>query len=684
MLLLKADLVLMTLFLWKLLGPGNGISEDQQIDIVPIQNCTECRYLDDSSQTCCCMNLQELSDQNLEFNFLQISIASGFFCLSSPLIFQDITNVTLTGDSETTTVLKCLQSDKKGAGLVFRNSTNVMIVNITLQNCGVLHNSTSFDSETNSTLLFRSAVFFYQITNLQLTHVSTIDSNGVGVTMYDVTGCVQLSFCSFKNNSVHETESGIFPGGGGLYIEFSLFHNISEQQFDKLSTGNYTINNCAFEHNQASTERVHPKHDEFRTFGQGGGMLICFRGTASNHLLHVSHCHFRNNSAVWGGGIHVMVTNSSHSNTLQIYDSNITNNHAKAGGGGMTVYLISRNNCQVFDIAIECTHCNFTDNIAIEQGGGTMILSRLHNDFDEDTHCDAESQNVMLYKSCIFTSNQASYSAAVDITTRLTISEPFGISPIFDNCRFLGNKISINFKGINGTTAQSAYLGKAIFMAVMSRVTFQNFVFFRGNKGTAMYIFASKVVLNTGIQARFENNTGKYGGAIALIFSYLSVGQHSYLTFNGNEAYEKGGAIYSYSVGEHQLHQNLPALNCFLQCNGCQPYSKSNNLTLRFTNNSVTSPNHRYSNGNSIYATSLSSCASEYVIEVTTSNASAVLESVANFEFINSDAHHEVTTSAHEFTLTKQPGTDFIPGKEGELPVVTMDFLGNQLRLHSK
>ena len=667
-------LVLVTLLLWKSLRPGSGISE-HLIHIVQ-ENCTEFRYFDDSNQTCC-MTLQELYDQNLHQNSLQVSVASGFFCLSSPLLFQGITNVTLTGDSETMTVLQCLQSDKKGAGLLFRNNTNVMIVNITIQNCGVLHNSTSFDSETNSILLFRSAVLFWQVTNLQLINVSTIHSNGIGVTMYDVTGNVLLSFCSFKNNSVYETESGTFPGGGGLYIEFTPLRN--GHQLDNLSTGNYTINSCSFEQNQASTERVHQKDDEFRTFGQGGGLLICFRGTASKCMFNMSRCLFRNNSAVWGGGIHVMVSNSSHNNTLLIHDSNITNNQAKAGGGGMAVYLFSKNNCGVSDIVIECTRCNFTENIAIEQGGATMILARLHNDYHEDTNCDPKT-NIMLYRSCIFSSNQASYSAAVDITTRLTMSEKFGISPIFDDCTFLGNKISNNFKGINGTTAKSAHLGKATFMAVMSKVTFQKLVLFRGNKGTAMYIFASKVVLRAGIQARFEDNTGKYGGAIALIFSFLSVEQHSYLTFNGNKAYEKGGAIYSYSVGEHELHQNIPALNCFLQCKGCQPFSKSNNLTLQFTNNSVGSQSHRYSNGNSIYATSLYSCASEQVIEATTANASAVLESIANFEFVDSDAHHEVTTSAYEFTLTEQPKTNFIPGKEEDLPVVTTDFWGHQLQ----
>lgn len=363
--------------------------------------------------------LEEIAKSNLSLNHSEIYFLYNIYQLSFSLIFQSTVNLTLAGCSQDKTVILCSrQTNEKGAGIVFRNNTNVSIMNITIQNCGVLHNNTNFDSKTNAPMLFRLAILFENVKHLNMVAVSTINSNGIGVGMHSIIGNITLRSCRFQNNSVYENEELSIDGGGGLFIEMTQDRDTK-----------FLIENCDFIQNQASTSRVYTRHHEIRTFGQGGGLLLFFKGTSSNHRVCISNCSFVDNSAVWGGGIHLFVTGSSQKNTVEISDSMISKNIATEGGGGMVLYMVSAlSNCDPMKLSnFTVTRCTFTKNSAKNVGGGTVIYSTLlRNSFIAASNCS----HILHFKLCMWSLNCASYSAAMDITTRQRNSDPFALTTV--------------------------------------------------------------------------------------------------------------------------------------------------------------------------------------------------------------------------------------------------------------
>jgi len=69
--------------------------------------------------------------------------------------------------------------------------------------------------------MVRSALYFQNSTNISLYYMN-INSNGIGLLMYDTSGTVNITGTAFINNKLNVIEqSRSFTGDGGIYVHFS-------------------------------------------------------------------------------------------------------------------------------------------------------------------------------------------------------------------------------------------------------------------------------------------------------------------------------------------------------------------------------------------------------------------------------------------------------------------------------
>lgn len=617
---------------------------------------------------------------------VEIHIACTTSCSLRELItFENISNLSINGENKVTTIL-CESGNEyqHSSGFAFKHASNIHLSNLTILGCGGFHESSTENvSSPNSEgmVLFKSAVYFENCTNITILQVAVKHTQGIGLVFYNSKGLVEIDSSEFVNNSIPNSLGNGFPGGGGVYIEFtpcilgiSSDRNICITNSVYNTGGHYLVQRCNFTLNKAYSARSYFKRSGFRTFGQGGGLLISLRGNASRNTFIIKKCSFTNNSALWGGGLHLLVTNSSKGNNITVSETHLKGNQAKDGGGGVTIYFTSPyKRKQVPPLSknvIIFNKCNISHNNA-SQGGGMIIY------FSLNKYAKQRGSDKLCFVKTTWVGNTAKSSAAVDITANDVSYIIYGPFPTFINCTFLFNRVHSLIKPLYGGLALQSNYGKASFLVTLSKVFFDNSVLFRGNNATALHVSGGVVSFKKDITAKFEENYGIKGGAVALIASsYLEVGQYSSFTFNNNHAYVMGGAIYSYSIGEHELHDHIHSLGCFIQYSHSSIQSNSNFTFIK--NDVISSPNKNY--GRSIFSTSLLACASDCYGDYTILNASTALSCAANFVFINSTAEEQVSTAGSNFNVESLP-TKVIPGKKIKLNISITDALDNHVNV---
>ena len=128
-------------------------------------------------------------------------------------------------------------------------------------------------------------------------------------------------------------------------------------------------------------------------------------------------------------------------------------------------------------------------------------------------------------------------------------------------------------------------------------VVFGGETVFANNVGTGLHVVATRVTFVIIRMFIFDNNSGSEGGALALVgMATLLFNSNSTFLFVNNRADFVGGAIYWYSVDQHDYFSSH---TCFL---------KDKLLKLKmfftFTNNTASSNGI----GHSIFATTLLPC----------------------------------------------------------------------------
>ena len=624
-----------------------------------------------------CHSLDDVLDHVKDSTLIQLDTSE--LKLSKLVEFERKTHISIVGLNGNTTITCLPSNSNQGAGLAFIAVQDLILVNLTFQNCGALHNSTTASYEANnSTLLFRSTIYILNCTDVALTNVTVRHSLGNGLAFFDTNGTVKVENSTFEWNRVPESDVLTVPGGGGVYVEYTYCSpghfkcNWSTDHKLRLSSNvTYTFHKCHFESNKASTldsSFNRAKGTNFQSLGRGGGLTIFWKGVAENNIVTVSDCSFQGNSAIWGGGLYVAFQDSPKNNTAIINNSTFENNscYEQGGGGAIVGYLffdddLPQNNSIIFQ------HCNFTNNTA-RFGGGVELYS---------TQAKENSSNTILFLNCIWKRNKAQHGSAVDISNVWdTLSTGFLPVPVFENCTFVSNWVT-HKNVIDGSEDYTqSKIGVGALLAVGYKVQFRGILHFENNNGSMVYMISSIIEFTAGANVHFINNSGENGGAIALIgFSAIQVDDNSLVKFVNNSAMRWGGAVYVYSINKHDY---ILSRSCFIQYIGSKSLYERN-ISFTFIGNQIAhSNNSQY--GCSIFATSMSPChhfcRTNSSMQLTIENA---FDCIGNFTYTNSICDYEISTSGREFLVNGSFPLRVIPGKEFELPIAIQDDFSHEV-----
>ena len=625
------------------IDPRNGTDTDQCLD-------------SNSSSSTPCKTLSFVAENLTSKYLVQIELLCERLTLERSADFEKYTNLTLTGGRNAT-----IQCTQQNVGLAFTLIDNLTLHSIRIEKCGSLRASTSLSHNVpQETLSLSVAVYILNCTNVAITSVDILWSNGTGLSIYDTTGTVSIQKCTFRKNLVGVSQQG----GGGLHIEFTICTpgwttNCSGHN-GRNNNSQYFIKDCSFLDNTANCpldkhEFISPIFSPVipRT-GKGGGVYISIGSDAKNNIISIINTVFHNNSAVFNsGGMLVEFLNSATNNNVIVSGVNFKDNACGnpqmkvCAGGGLLVSLIfyeatyvsihPRNN------SFLCSYCTFEKNVGYVGGGTGILVAKRGNSSYVSSITFSNSQ---------WANNTAPVGAAVYASPGTWDFMTQGIlpSPLFQNCSFFNNSAFYQFfQNQNGLNLSSPGYG-AVFSTEIP-LCFGGDTLFKDNKGSGLYLPNSIIRFGEGTHAIFVGIVGHNGGAIAMYgHSVMQIHNNSVFSFTGNQAYSMGGAIYSdVTVALQPAHQT-----CFIQPSllpGGLKY-KTNSM-LYFQNNSAGL------NGDSVYTTSFHSC--KRLCQHNTTSPQSILNCIADFVFDDNSTSPLATEPDHyelNFPVYIMPGSE--------------------------
>ena len=636
--------------------------------------------------TDCDQVLESINDLNTARANLNIVFYNGTHILSKVLLFENTVDISISSSSEARIVCDGLHS-----ALAFKHSRNIRIERLSIEMCGSVFNSTSLNLTSeyrNETMNFLSAVYFEACTNVELLKVAVERSQGVGVTVYNTNGTIRVLYSEFRSNKVPGWLPD-FPGGGGMYIEFSVCvpGSLSDscgksQPFRDNAC--YEIRHCIFESNVASTINLEKgsfvkivgdeNHGNHQELGRGGGLGLFFAGSAKNNSIEIANCYFMNNKAVSGGGLMLSLSGYVTNNSVFITNSKFVGNDVQQAGGGAVIQCTTSG---VRGSRVKLHGSKISNNSAIN-GGGLLLLYN-HLEMGDNT------SNAIEIHSTLLSDNFAEYGAAVDSL----LYAPAGYNgpyPTFTNCSFVGNYVvlakSLSLSDLSDPV-QVTY-GVGTFTVSKMTIVFKDSVTFKHNTGCALWAVSSRLIFSSNVVAHFENNTGIQGGAMGLVsLSLVQVQENSTLSFVRNKALVNGGAIYSFFPSMPSLLHS--ATLCPIQYYDSATTVERNVMFYFEDNYLLRSSSDNSGYGRSIFMPSLQPCVF-FCMAQTQGELSIekMFSCLGNYVFNSTrgiNGTFEVSTAGRQFSFENGSiSTLFLtPGKVFDLPLVVVDDLGHSL-----
>lgn len=629
----------------------------------------------------CCKSLPFLMENLADLHNIEIHVLQDII-LDSMVSLKDSENTTIQSDENVK--IKCNKSSKD-TGFYFKNVTNLSLVNLTIEGCGMLQNSSTLKTgSTDEYELTWCAVYVIKSTNLTLTNVIISYSKGTGLVVYDTSGMVSIGGSFFKDNAVTKADV-MHPGGGGVKIEITYCN--PNDTGHQITT--YTIEDCRFIGNHA-LETADPKNSGYDYYfnkiyqghGRGGGLSIIMRGHTSNNNANVTNCEFVNNTAsTWGGGVYLSIRDYPAGNTVTFSGCTFENNTCKYfGGGGLHITLLNYEGIAVSN-KLSFRKCNFSSNHAKLNGGGMALVATRE---DKLENAVAQLNNTILFQDCTWHKNKAAWGSAVDISPALWDVLGNGIlpTPSFCRCTFTENHVTEDVTWISPGIAKSTR-GVGTMLVSNFVIDVVESLDFINNNGTALYLQSALFHLKSGTSVVFIGNKAHEGGAVAMYsFSVIYMSSNSSINFTNNTAEIRGGAVYTLSNDQHERYSSR---SCFIQTVDRESQNTSKNVTITFRGNMAIT-----GSGNSIYATSLKPCTS--VFTFSTCEDSNVMENHKESMSITIIGLRErdLATSYCTFEYTSAGGNGsgsdpnlrkLIPGQYFTIPITAYDELGNTISL---
>ena len=426
----------------------------------------------------------------------------------------------------------------------------------------------------------------------------------------------------------------------------------------------YTIINSTFTSNngsmvkQETTRFISPIQENYEQFGRGGAISVHLNGFAENNTINVIDCYINNNQAVWGAGLQLDVLNFAKNNKIVVKWVTFFNNscpiNAGTGGGAIRICYFPQVKVKAPTNIINITDSRFDSNSAYYGGGISLSTNRERGVLN--------ATNGITMKGCIWLNDIARVGSAVDLSSYHDIPEGQLVSPVFINCSYFNNNNSYTDNVVRS-------LGLGTIHSDGIPFAFLGDNYFVSNNGTALAATDVIVDFRENATADFIGNRGLRGGAIALFGStVLRVFPNTKLLFEGNEATDKGGAIYSISVG---LRDVVNSRKCFIRYHDyvLGPSEWKTNFT--FINNISPNPGH------AIYCTTLIPCSWGNSSIVTSHDVLSQTFRWSNiFKYANDDNDTIATDPAFTSDTMETETLNIIPGHLYNLNFSIKDDIG--------
>ena len=438
-------------------------------------------------------------------------------------------------------------------GLLFRNSSDVFLHRISIENCGT--NMTFLQGK----LIIHAAVAFTTSQNINFSQVVINNSIGYGLHVNQWFGSFEIYESAFMHS--HPSKEFDNVNTGNVHFWFENDGSDNRYRFSNASV-NLAIRNSWIMHGVGYNTNHH--RISRRTEPFGNGLTLCI--VRPLVLVSIVSVVFVNNTTPLGhgGNIAIKLTEFGTSSSRVVIDNSSIVSGTADKGGGLAVLLkipvsdeimshipYRERNIGSEQNIIAVTNTVFESNCANISGGAFYLK---HYETPQVVDYVMKTIN---FRNCQFTGNYVNNTGAAVMIVKHKLpncSYSPHLSPMlavaFDDCNFTENELK-------DSDPREANEDGILSMFSEEKVAIRNSKFIK-NKGTPISLTASNLILEQ--FNLFEGNSGVYGGAIkicdqALLF--LKRGTH--VKFERNRAVKSGGAIYT----EQQcLNAAVP---CFFQ-----------------------------------------------------------------------------------------------------------------------
>ena len=603
--------------------------------VISINECT------DINPKCCNRsNIVVCNSSMLAFKYAQrmhsdvtIVVNTTFIQLNGGVELHNMNNLTICPNY---TFLLASVHCSRGAGISIFNSNNVIIRNLLLRNCGsIARVSTQYNWPATILLEFVSNIFLQKI--------KIIESTGAGLVLINPHQNISIDTCLISGSDVKIT-SDSYPGGGGLLV----LHNVIHPFFATNLQSYMVIRRCIIVANI-----VHGVGN-----AKGGATAIILKGQASHNYIAFEDVYMSGNQAVLGGGIYALFADMANNNLVWSNMSNIFGHkcfqvegllkekYKCIGGAANVQFRLDPNSEKAIHNRFVMDGAAISKNIAYAGGGISVSATKQSTKIAET--------NTFLLKHSRLTFNRAQIGSSLHFSAISGQNGKYSFIPTINTVVIMGSFVT---NKNNVTVGNGALYTNDITVFFEGVVNFQNCI------GTPIVASGAELVVMNQTVIKFTHNTGKLGGAMALVNqASLQVMGNSQLLFINNSANEKGGAIYLsnyYDNYAFPLAEQQCAINFTFSDNKPRFYF-SNNLANQAKN--------------SIFATSVLSCPT---MNTPTENIPPFCWT--NWEYNNSSCESEVFTSPATIQYTNNKSIEVVPGFPFALPISLIDDYGKDI-----
>ena len=128
---------------------------------------------------------------------IHVFIKPAIYRLNSSYTLKNLCNICFISQANNPATIQCEPNVYKNpqfdTGLAFIAVTNLTIEHLTILGCAMNHISTSRISVKEDFIVFHSALFILNSTNVFLNYINVSDSDGMGLSFYDTDGNVTIA-----------------------------------------------------------------------------------------------------------------------------------------------------------------------------------------------------------------------------------------------------------------------------------------------------------------------------------------------------------------------------------------------------------------------------------------------------------------------------------------------------------